>query len=32
MGVATKDVPDYNVVVGVPARTVKVKDIAPKDE
>lgn len=31
MGVATKNVPPYNIVVGVPARTVKVKDIAPKD-
>jgi acetyltransferase-like isoleucine patch superfamily enzyme len=29
MGVATKDVPDYNIVVGVPAKTVKVKTIAP---
>jgi acetyltransferase-like isoleucine patch superfamily enzyme len=29
MGVATKDVPDYNIVVGIPARTVKVKSIAP---
>ena len=28
MGVATKDVPDYNVVVGIPARSVKVKTIA----
>jgi acetyltransferase-like isoleucine patch superfamily enzyme len=31
MGVATKDVPDYNIVVGVPARTVKVKSIAPQE-
>lgn len=30
MGVATKDVPDYNIVVGVPARSVKVKSIAPQ--
>jgi acetyltransferase-like isoleucine patch superfamily enzyme len=30
MGVATKDVPDYNIVVGIPARTVKVKTIAPE--
>jgi acetyltransferase-like isoleucine patch superfamily enzyme len=30
MGVATKNVPPYNIVVGVPARTVKVKEIAPK--
>jgi len=30
MGVATKDVPPYNVVAGIPAKTVKVKSIAPK--
>ena len=30
MGVATKDVPDYNIVVGIPARSVKVKTIAPE--
>lgn len=30
MGVATKDVPDYNIVGGVPAKTLKVKTIAPK--
>lgn len=29
MGVASKDVPPYNVVAGVPAKTVKVKSIAP---
>ena len=29
MGVATKDVPPYNISVGVPSRTVKVKTIAP---
>ena len=29
MGVASKDVPPYNVVAGVPAKTVKVKTIAP---
>jgi acetyltransferase-like isoleucine patch superfamily enzyme len=29
MGVATKDVPDYNIVVGIPAKSVKVKSIAP---
>ena len=29
MGVASKDVPSYNVVAGVPAKTVKVKTIAP---
>jgi acetyltransferase-like isoleucine patch superfamily enzyme len=31
MGVATKDVPDYNIVVGIPARAVKVKTIAPEE-
>jgi acetyltransferase-like isoleucine patch superfamily enzyme len=31
MGVATKDVPDFNIVVGVPAKTVKVKTIAPTE-
>jgi acetyltransferase-like isoleucine patch superfamily enzyme len=31
MGVATKDVPPFNVVAGVPAKTVKVKTIAPAD-
>jgi acetyltransferase-like isoleucine patch superfamily enzyme len=30
MGVATKDVPDYHIVGGVPAKTLKVKSIAPK--
>jgi len=30
MGVATKDVEPYNVVAGIPAKTVKVKTIAPK--
>lgn len=30
MGVATKDVAPYNVVAGIPAKTVKVKTIAPK--
>lgn len=29
MGVASKDVPAFNVVAGVPAKTVKVKSIAP---
>src|SRR4051794_483233 len=29
MGVASKDVPPYNVVAGIPAKTVKVKTIAP---
>ncbi|MBV9074757.1 MAG: acyltransferase [Acidobacteria bacterium] len=29
MGVASKDVPAYNVVAGIPAKTVKVKSIAP---
>lgn len=31
MGVATKNVPPYNVVVGIPAKTVKVKTIAPEE-
>ncbi|PYY22417.1 MAG: acyltransferase [Acidobacteria bacterium] len=30
MGVATKDVEPYNVVAGIPAKTVKVKTIAPE--
>jgi acetyltransferase-like isoleucine patch superfamily enzyme len=30
MGVASKDVPDYHIVGGVPAKTIKVKTIAPK--
>ena len=30
IGVATKDVPDYNIVGGVPAKTIKVKTIAPQ--
>jgi acetyltransferase-like isoleucine patch superfamily enzyme len=29
MGVASKDVPAYNIVAGVPAKTIKVKTIAP---
>jgi len=29
MGVASKDVPAYNVVAGIPAKTIKVKTIAP---
>ena len=29
MGVASKDVPQFNVVAGVPAKTVKVKTLAP---
>src|SRR5947209_3483848 len=32
MGVATKDVPPYNVVAGIPAKTVKVKTIASAEE
>ena len=32
MGVATKDVPPYNVVAGIPAKTVKVKTIAPEKQ
>ncbi len=31
MGVATKDVPDFHIVVGIPAKTVKVKTIAPEE-
>jgi acetyltransferase-like isoleucine patch superfamily enzyme len=31
IGVASKDVPDYHIVGGVPAKTIKVKTIAPKD-
>jgi len=31
MAVATKDVPAYHVQVGIPAKTVKVKDIAPEE-
>lgn len=31
MGVATKDVQPYNIVVGIPAKTVKVKTIVPED-
>ncbi len=30
MGVASKDVPDYHVVGGIPAKTLKVKSIAPQ--
>ena len=30
IGVASKDVPDFHVVAGVPAKTIKVKTIAPK--
>jgi acetyltransferase-like isoleucine patch superfamily enzyme len=29
MGVASKDVPAYNIVAGIPAKTIKVKTIAP---
>ena len=29
MGVATKDIPPYSISVGIPARTVKIKTIAP---
>lgn len=32
MGVASKDVPDYHIVGGVPAKTIKVKTIAPQKE
>ncbi|MCI0352582.1 MAG: acyltransferase [Acidobacteriales bacterium] len=31
IGVASKDVPDYHIVGGVPAKTIKVKTIAPKN-
>jgi acetyltransferase-like isoleucine patch superfamily enzyme len=31
IGVASKDVPPYNIVAGVPAKTIKVKTIAPPD-
>lgn len=30
MGVASKDVPPYNIVAGIPAKTIKVKTIAPE--
>jgi acetyltransferase-like isoleucine patch superfamily enzyme len=30
MGVATKDIPPYHIMAGVPAKTVKVKPIAPE--
>jgi acetyltransferase-like isoleucine patch superfamily enzyme len=30
IGVASKDVPPYNIVAGVPAKTIKVKTIAPE--
>jgi acetyltransferase-like isoleucine patch superfamily enzyme len=30
MGVATKDIPPYNIAAGIPAKTVKVKSIAPE--
>jgi acetyltransferase-like isoleucine patch superfamily enzyme len=30
MGVATKDVPPYHIVGGIPAKTIKVKTIAPE--
>ena len=32
MGVATKDVPPYHIVGGIPAKTIKVKTIAPSGE
>jgi acetyltransferase-like isoleucine patch superfamily enzyme len=31
MGVASKEVPPYNIVAGIPAKTVKVKSIAPQE-
>jgi acetyltransferase-like isoleucine patch superfamily enzyme len=30
--VASKDVPPYNIVAGVPAKTIKVKTIAPPEQ
>ena len=30
MGVATKDIEPFNIAVGIPAKTVKVKSIAPQ--
>jgi acetyltransferase-like isoleucine patch superfamily enzyme len=30
MGVATKDIPPYTISVGIPAKPVKVKSIAPQ--
>jgi acetyltransferase-like isoleucine patch superfamily enzyme len=32
IGVASKDVPAYHIVGGVPAKTIKVKTIAPKSQ
>jgi acetyltransferase-like isoleucine patch superfamily enzyme len=31
MGVASKDVPAFTVVAGIPAKPIKVKSIAPED-
>src|SRR6059058_1946931 len=31
LGVAAKDVPSFNVVAGIPAKTIKVKSIAPEE-
>ncbi len=31
MGVASKEVPPFNIVGGIPAKTIKVKSIAPPD-
>jgi acetyltransferase-like isoleucine patch superfamily enzyme len=31
VGVASKDVPDYHIVGGIPAKTLKVKSIAPPE-
>ena len=30
MGIATKDIPPYTIAVGIPAKPVKVKTIAPQ--
>jgi len=31
LGVAAKDVPPFNIVAGIPAKTIKVKSIAPEE-
>jgi acetyltransferase-like isoleucine patch superfamily enzyme len=32
LGVATRDIPPYNIAVGIPAKPVKVKSIAPQPQ
>jgi acetyltransferase-like isoleucine patch superfamily enzyme len=32
LGVATKDIPPYTISVGIPAKAVKVKSIAPQPQ